>query len=485
MKKILIATVLGAALVLALSTLAMADNGPHGGFAASTDACASCHRTHSAQYGSNALLISNPTTLCLSCHDGTGAGTNVVDGVYTQAGSNAHTGVAGSVVEGTDGASLLGGGFTNALMTTAWTGSNTASAVVPSSRATTSTHRTGVQGVVWGSGGTNSVNGAMVLQCVSCHDPHGNAGWDLSAAVDGDDVRVASYRLLRWQPSGSAGFAPPTAANVNWTGGAFPLSDMGTALGTDVRGWLVPDLYGTNGGEWYTIGTLNAFAPGDYTAAAAGLTSVRGGPSAVYNATRDYRVAATNLAFFCAQCHDRYLTNTRLRNHEDASAFCGHPQNGTTPSGPATGAFVILAHQPPVLNATTGFWEHPIDPVRCLPVGSATTAAGITAWGDNGESGDSTYRFMHSSGDIRVVTDGSTGTALDATTLAHINSTAVGRTCVACHVSHGTAAQMTPFAASSGPAGASLAGGSTLLRLDNRGVCMRCHFGDVNFTLAP
>src|SRR5512139_1690365 len=108
MKKILIAFLIGSLLVLALVTVASADNGPHGGFTATTDACAGCHRAHSAQYGSNALLITDPESLCMSCHSGgLGASTNVRLGIYT------------GTTEGLTGNPLFGGGFTNALMATA------------------------------------------------------------------------------------------------------------------------------------------------------------------------------------------------------------------------------------------------------------------------------------------------------------------------------------------------------------------------------
>ncbi len=466
MKKLLIALVLGALLALAFSTLTLADNGPHGGFAASTDACASCHRAHSAAYGGNALLVADPEALCLSCHGGTGAGTNVEDGVYVLA-------QAWGSAEGVDGRSLLGGGFENALMTTAWTGSATASAIAPASRPTTSHHNVGTPGTIWGSGAANSANGSMVMECTSCHDPHGNAGWDLSTAADGDDVRVASYRLLRWQPLGSGGYTAP-AGIVNWAGGDFPLSDMGTALGTDVRGWLVPDKH--TGTEWYTIGysATISFAPGDYTAGTA-LNSVRGGPSLVYNGgARDNRVAATNLSYFCAQCHDRYLANTRLRNNTDESNRCGT----IDPTRPPLNGVTLT------VNAPVG-GLHPTDPTGCI-AGTVTVASVVYAtWYDVRSTGDTTYQFMHSSGDGRITKDGTTGTALDATTLAHIESTGVGRTCVACHVSHGTAAVMTANASAATLATGPATNNSVLLRLDNRGVCIRCHFGDVNFTLLP
>lgn len=479
MKKILIALALGIVLVLAFATVAFADNGPHGSFTATTDACASCHRIHSAQFGSNALLIMDPEALCLSCHDGLGAGTNVEDGVYMQSGSDAHTGVAGGAIEGTDGASLFGGGFVNTLMATAWSGAATANPAFNAiSRPATSRHDVGVTGTVWGSGAVNTPSGSMILECTSCHDPHGTAGYTNATAsttvcnpalLPGDPCtkKIASYRLLRWQPQGSGGFNAPATA-VNWSGGVLPTGGTGASA---TSGWTVPDNFAVIGTEWYTLGTTGAFAVGDYNAGNANnVYNLKNATAAEVNT---YIPAAVNQPMFCGQCHDRYLNNSRLRNNTDASVYCGNPLNGTTPlPGNAT---LFYPYLPDVDGVAP--YIHPVDPIRCQAVVSATTGL-ITGWGDNGDSGDAVYMYRHASGDIRLSMDQSTAAGTGAT---------VSRACAACHVSHGTSSAMTSLA--SDATLTAVAGNdvnnSTLLRMDNRSLCLRCHASTVNFTVAP
>lgn len=493
MKKLILATVLTLALVLVMAYAVMADNGPHGSFTATTDACANCHRAHSAQVGSNELLITRDAeTLCVSCHNGTGASTDVENGIY-------HTGVSPlpNGAEGVANASLFGGGFANALMATAWSGAATANPAFDAvSRPSTSTHSLGVQGIVYGSGGINAVQATMALECTSCHNPHGNSGYQMVAdgatatwsvflnppvppATVGTPVIVPTYRLLRFQPQGSGGFTAPAASN--WSGGAFPVS--GTT-----SGWTVPDAILTNGAEWYTLGTTSRFAVGDYNA---------GNATQVYNVTaadtggaaRNYIPNAANVSYFCAQCHDRYFANTRLRNNTDASLFCGAPVAGVT------AGLITL----PVYADADGVapWIHPVDPIRCEPVVNATTGA-LTGWGDSNEAappttpgtGDVVHTYMHSSGDtLRASADGAYAPAGATAAARYTSMTApanVGRACVACHVSHGTAAAMTTTAGQANrvfvEAGTA---SSTLLRMDNRSLCLRCHANTVGFTVAP
>lgn len=153
------------------STPASADNGPHGAVEVVADSCAGCHRIHAAR---DPNLLKNPVPdMCFSCHDSTGANTDVVNGLYLA----------------TPGRGLRGGGFVNASIDTNWDGASASAAV-------TSVHvADGSAGTAWGDGAIGSGVGAagFSLTCTNCHNPHGKAGTG----------GTATYRILRSIPTSS------------------------------------------------------------------------------------------------------------------------------------------------------------------------------------------------------------------------------------------------------------------------------------------
>ncbi len=170
--------------LIAISSVALADNDPHDkdNFTVGADSCAGCHRAHTALAPN--LLTAGPSQddFCFTCHDGSGAETDVVNGELD----------GGSY--GDLGSGLRGGGFVSAVMDTDSDGNITNDPVTSLHTADGST-----PGTIWGSGPINTTetdHGVSVeLACGDCHNPHGNG----------------NYRILRGNPDGmeNEGTAPP------------------------------------------------------------------------------------------------------------------------------------------------------------------------------------------------------------------------------------------------------------------------------------
>ena len=175
MKKLIFVAAVVLALALITVGLTAANGGPHGGYTPTTDACAGCHRAHTAQ-APHLLVSSSTQDLCLSCHGstGTGADTNVTDGFFLSTRGPSTEGTANTV----DSAPLLGGGFVN------YKGA-----------AVTSTHDVGGSNTAaWGNGVNRGVTGALSagLDCASCHNPHGSTNYRiLEATINSVAVVVA------------------------------------------------------------------------------------------------------------------------------------------------------------------------------------------------------------------------------------------------------------------------------------------------------
>ena len=235
---------LGGALLLTFGAgTAQADNGPHGlspagasfDLIAGSNRCASCHRAHTSL--ADAPLTADRDGLCLTCHGHSAAGatTNVMDGVSYE----------GDGIQGGDPGearvALRSGGFDYALIGSGLAtkeiyrqGSdvlarNQSIPVLAVAQVTTSKHQiTAAAEPAWNLSALNPDAGkAARMECVSCHDPHGNgsyrillafpAGTGESAGTVGvlvPDAAVKVYRTANYWLSGDAG-VPSVASAVN------------------------------------------------------------------------------------------------------------------------------------------------------------------------------------------------------------------------------------------------------------------------------
>ncbi len=282
MKKIVLISVFALVLVMATAGLALADGGPHGGYTPTTDACAGCHRAHSA--AAPRLLTTPVGQLCMSCHGSTatGADTNVADGVFLQRDTN-----PGDTTEGVVDRGLRGGGFVNTRMNTTFAGAAPGTGI-----AATSVHTyTGGAGTVWGNGAIGSGAGLanFNLDCTNCHDPHGNG----------------QYRILRPIPRGIT-----TTTTISVTDEA-PAAKVYTVQFTN--------------GQYFGQGRTNAF---NVTAQYQGVSDWCAQCHTRYAAGADSGVTDSGDAIF----HYRHLSN-------GSSTTCSKCHNGT-PS--AATAFVTF-----------------------------------------------------------------------------------------------------------------------------------------------
>jgi predicted CXXCH cytochrome family protein len=217
---------------------------------------------------------------------------------------------------------------------------------------------------------------------------------------------------------------------------------------------------GANNGK---IGTLTQFAlvTSRHDVDAAGTAWGMGDTSGAAD-------PGTAVTLTCASCHDPHGNGQyRILKPTPDDAYTGS-YTGMTPSKTSM-SNVAIADVSTYVYTTTDYW-HPEDATSS---GSASYIANISAWcsschtrylasAGSGEtsSGDAIFKYRHTT----------TGT-----TFAGNDTTAP--TCVQCHVAHGSnAAVGTNSAAVALPGQSSGRGAdSSLLRIDNRGVCQKCH----------
>ncbi len=150
----------------------------HSNYTKDTDACASCHATHTA-VGKSLLQWFSTYDTCLACHDGTVTTTyNVVAGV-TPAGRPAAGG-------------MFGTGKENYLSTHKVNGAVTTAAAPGGSTVPVQMTRDGKSEVIsWG----------IKFGCESCHNPHGSGGNARILNPDPNGVATQKAALAGYEPT--------------------------------------------------------------------------------------------------------------------------------------------------------------------------------------------------------------------------------------------------------------------------------------------
>lgn len=453
MKKMFFAVLLAMLVVAALGTTVFADNGPHGGFSASTSDCASCHRIHSAQSADGFLLVDHDVyTACTSCHgDGVGAYTDVKNGVYTASITDG-TLAAPLGEQGDAGQPLFGGGFEKVAFAHEFNGmlGYDKNSTFPTPSAATSTHsieglgsNTGA-GTIWGAGALGTAPNAVTidgsagnaLECTSCHDPHGNAGWTGTA-------KSASYRLLRYTPIFSDGFDKVLSGNTQTHLDGVQMADTPSQYWYTINSDITSDpsvgLYRSrfSGGVWTTWSNYIT-QRGD--AAGRSYTYVR--PALAQSSFTIADGAKPSSLYSCAQSDLSLLPvvgGVQAAQGTDPGEFDYNSwltACGAVPAGETTFSNAAA-------RTSIGEWCS-----TCHDRYAASSAR-------SSDSGDAHYKFRHTSSGSSV-------------------------SCVDCHAAHGTNAVMTNTNAEH--PGASLTTGSILMKTDERSVCLKCHGTSVNFS---
>jgi len=470
LKKLAFLIVLVVAFAL-MGGVALAET-PHGPFDTNTAVCGACHRAHTstAEY-----LLATPrvTTLCIGCHDGTGADTDVINGVYVVGGTE--TGPSGTGYNhadwGAQASPLLGGGF-NQILAGVGASNTTSRHMQPTAIDVAKT----TFPIQWGVGTTGPGASKLFLDCVDCHMPH----------------RSPNYRMLRVKPTGYNG------ANLS-----------------------VPEVTGR------IVSSVGAYNP----------VSMPGRRYTEDSGMFNYTITATqSISKWCGTgCHDYYYRSA-VRNDNGHIVTGASPSMQTrtveTYTANTTSIHVPDASLVPVgkririsgqwLNVTVSNTGTDILTVNPALTVSGTLFAGavISIEGAGMEvyydfNGDQVADpgFMHAIDVDLAYWPRNLGTSATKQNLAPNLGTSPNRryantmpvadtgatpgaydesdslTCLTCHRAHGTDAPMASGAALparqlggqgvasvNAPSGATVAtNGSMLLRLENRAICQQCH----------
>lgn len=493
MKRLSVLVALVAVCLLGAAGVAYGNMAIHGCYLMQTDACAGCHRAHTAVspitwqdgFGNikSALLVGTAQTIeefCLTCH-GTGApgaATNVQDGVLENS-PGTYIGV---------GEVLNGGGFDYLGTTSTVTSKHTVN---------------GSQWIAWGGGvngyTTSAIGGVnLAIDCAKCHDPHGSSNYRiLNDKVN--NIDVGGYNGAAGAPWDSINPQPtPFVLSIE---PGYPRAENGyTYQGTPYDGFLLHTSY-PNYVPYYTRAK--------YSTPPSGPDPTKG------------------MSGWCIACHTQYMTTEGDTSYTASATGVGKTGNGNT-----TLANAAWTTDSTITLVDANAWSNSAGAALIgaqVQVGSVsvnpTTYEIRTLTGLSGnqiglnqplqfDHGTGTYVYapyaaadMDNAAYVRhrhainvPLAFFSGDRALNITSLSlpidqvWTTSNTLGSDdwmeCLTCHRAHGTAATMTGYAntnwqivggkavpgsPNSGSGGVAPANSSALLRQNNRGVCEDCH----------
>lgn len=421
-RSLILAALLVAAFMVMVPGVAMANYSIHGGYTMSTDACAGCHRAHTASspitwentdgVQKSALLISTASDIdefCYTCHGAgmLGADTNVWDGVF-EANDGVDTGT--DRVYNTAGEALNGGGFDPVMFPTQH-------------------YAGGVDWVAYGAGpdgrdGIISTGGEQVyISCGVCHDVHGSS----------------NYRLLK---DVVAGIDPLTGAKAAIVVGGYDPSspDQQNPIPTP---WVISAEQGYPTGGWLLhepgAAQVANYYP-DYTTPRYAKPPIDSG-TGLPDPTK-------GISAWCAACHTQY--NTAATNPVSGTSY----QTAVYDANDGFG--FVTRHRHPVNVPLSNYLGArdlllaPSDPTLRLPLANDGFADSLTNeltdWLDC-----LTCHVAHGSGALM------TGYAAVADTTDPLPDSSYG------------------LVPGDGLGSVPPDDGNALLRMDNRGVCEACH----------
>ncbi|HEX3015183.1 MAG TPA: cytochrome c3 family protein [Desulfobacteria bacterium] len=418
------------------STVPMGTNGAtgqkvtriHSNYAKNTNACASCHATHTA-VGDNLLQWEGETPTCMACHDGSA-------GVATYDVSNGLIGTSSKITNGGLFPQNVADSTINSksMHDVFGDGTTTLAAAPGGNFGTTNTSTT-----------RDSGKWEKDFTCVSCHSPHANGG---------------NFRILEPNVNGFADLHTSSAASVNyisWTTVAAPGTSDGKQFAVKAQytdynnaqpfyAYLMTAPHGyevdvTTGGtaitSGFTVDNSAGYTVVKFDAAPGGTVSIDGKVALKVKGNIDgYLTEAEKVTYvngfsdFCGACHTDYNT----ANTSTTSVTNGYGDRTFTAINNKTNAGDWKQLKDPAGNALYADPQHTIKavaPSHAVSVLTGTFSSayrhtvGLSAGADG--HGASAYGLPFEQR-VYYTSSGTPSTLGDMKFLS----------CLTCHVAHGT-----------------------------------------------